>query len=296
MGRTRTLERRKEREQQKKRQRQLYIAIGGVLVAVVAVVIVLLISAPAEAPIPQGAITRYQGIAQSYTDKGFPVLGKDTAPVKVTEYSSFDCTHCADFHSGTWPQLLDRIRKSEVQFTYVPVYGTGGIQNGQGAAKAAICAGDQGAFWPYYDALFTWQTTYANTAFSQNRFVGGVNGLGLDKGKWDQCVGSDHPGKVVDAAMSAFKLQGVAGTPALLVNGNVVDTASNVSLMDAIDQALAAAGGVPVEVTAEATSEATKAVAAEVTAEATTQATVEKTAEATIEATTEATPEATAAQ
>jgi protein-disulfide isomerase len=181
--------------------------------------------------------------------------------------------------------VLERIRKGEVQFTYIPVYGTGGIQNGQGAAKAAICAGDQGKFWEYHDALFSWQKSYANTAFSQNRFVGGVNGLGLDKGKWDQCVASDHPQTIVDAAMNAFKLQNVSGTPALLVNGTVVDIASNVSLMDAIDQALATAGGVPTEITAEAT----QPVAAEVTAEATTQPTVEKTVEATTEATAEAT-------
>ncbi len=290
MGRTRTLERRKEREQQKKRQRQLTFAIGGVVVAVLAIVIVLLITAPAEAPIPEGTATRYKGIDQSYTDKGFPILGKDNAPVKVIEYSSFDCTHCADFHAGTWPLVLDRVRKGEVQFTYVPVYGTGSIQNGEGASKAAICAGDQGAFWEYYDALFSWQTTYANTAFSQNRFVGGVNALGLDKAKWDQCMVSDHPGTVASAAVTAFRLQGVAGTPALLVNGNVVDVSSNVSLMDAINQALAAAGGVPVEVTAEAT----QPVTVEVTAEATTQPTVEKTAEATTEAATEATAEATA--
>jgi len=285
MGRQRTLERRKEREQQKKKQRNTYLVIGAVVLAVLAVVIVLLISAPADAPIPNGTATRYQGIEQSYTDKGFPVLGKANAPVKVTEYSSFDCPHCADFHDGTWPQVLETIRKGEVQFTYIPVYGTGGIQNGQGAAKAAICAGDQGKFWEMHDALFSWQKLYANTAFSQNRFVGGVNALGLDSGKWNQCVSGDHPQKVVDAAMNAFKLQGAAGTPTLLVNGNVVDTASNVSLMDAINQAFAASGGIPAEVTPEAT---------QPVAEATTQPTVEKTAEATTEATTEATAEATA--
>ena len=292
MGRTRTLERRKEREQQKKKQRQLYIAVGGVVIAVLAIVIVLLITVPADAPIPNGTATRYQGIAQSYSDKGFPVLGSTNAPVKVTEYSSFDCSHCADFHQSTWPLVLDTIRKGEVEFTYVPVYGTGGIQNGLGAAKAAICAGDQGKFWEMYDALFSWQTLYANTAFSQNRFVGGVNALGLDKAKWDQCVASDHPQTVADAAVNAFKLQGAAGTPALLVNGNIVDVASNVSLMDAINQAFTASGGIPAEVTAEAT----QPVAAEVTAEATTQPTIEKTAEATTEATTEATAEATAAK
>ncbi len=295
MGRTRTLERRKEREQQKKRQRQLTFAIGGVVVAVLAIVIVLLITAPADAPIPTGTATRYQGIDQSFNDKGFPVLGKDSAPVKVTEYSSFDCSHCAEFHSGTWPQVLESIRSGAVQFTYVPVYGTGGIQNGQGAAKTAICAGDQGKFWEMYDALFSWQTTYANTAFSQNRFNGGVNALGLDKGQWDSCVASSKPDTVITAAMDAFRLQNVAGTPALLVNGTVVDTASNVSLMDAINTALQAAGGIPAETTPEATVEATQpVVAAEATAEMTMEPTLEKTAEATIEATMEATPEATA--
>jgi len=285
MGRTRTLERRKEREQQKKRQRQLTFAIGGVVIAVLAIVIVLLITMPAEAPIPNGTATRYQGIAQSVNDKGFPVLGKDNAPVKVTEYSSFDCSHCAEFHSGTWPQVLDSIRKGEVQFTYVPVYGTGGIQNGQGAAKAAVCAGDQGKFWEMYDTLFSWQTAYANTAFSQNRFVSGVNALGLDSGQWNQCVSGGKPDTVINAAMESFRLQNVAGTPALFVNGTVVDTASNVSLMSAIASALQAAGGVPAEVTAEAT----QSTVAEATAEATTQPTVEKTAEATSEPTAEAT-------
>jgi hypothetical protein len=142
-----------------------------------------------------------------------------------------------------------------------------------------------------YDALFAWQTAYANTAFSQNRFVGGVNALGLDKGKWDQCLASGHPDTVVAAAMDAFRLQGAAGTPALLVNGNAVDVSSNVALMDAINQAFQAAGGIPA---VESTAEATQPVAAEVTAEVTTQPTVEKTAEATTEATTEPTAEATA--
>ena len=287
MGRQRTLDRRKEREQQKKKQRNTYIVVGGVVLVALAILIVVLISAPADAPIPNGTATRYQGIPQSVTDKGFAVLGSDNAPVKVTEYSSFDCPHCADFHEGTWPLVLDTIRKGEVQFTYVPVYGTGGIQNGQGAAKAAICAGDQGKFWEMHDALFSWQKSYANTAFSQNRFSTGVNGLGLDSGKWNQCVSSDHPQTVIDAAMNAFRLQGASGTPTLLVNGNVVDVASNVSLMDAINQAFTASGGVPAEVTAEAT---------QPVAEATAQLTAEKTAEATTEATTEATAEATAAQ
>ena len=272
MGRARTLERRKEREQQKKRQRQIILLVGAVVVAVVAFAIVLLINQPAEAPIPAEAVSRYEGIPQSKTEEGFPTLGNEAAPVKVTEYSSFDCPHCAEFHEGTWPALLERIRNNEVQFTYVPYWGTGGIANGLGAAQSAICAGEQGMFWPFHDALFDWQTKYANTAFSQNRFVGGVANLGLDKGQWDSCIASGLPGKVTDAAKNAFTLQGVTGTPALFVNGAIVPEASGGALNQAIDAALAQSGGVPtpvVEATSEATVEATQAVKADATAEAT---------------------------
>ena len=106
MGRARTLERRKEREQQKKRQRQITLLVGGAVVAVVAFAIILLINQPAEAPIPAEAVSRYEGIPQSKTEEGFPKLGNDAAPVKVAEYSSFDCPDCAKFHEDTWPRVL----------------------------------------------------------------------------------------------------------------------------------------------------------------------------------------------
>ncbi|MEZ4667254.1 MAG: thioredoxin domain-containing protein [Anaerolineae bacterium] len=272
MGRARTMERRKEREQQKKRQRQMTLLIGGVIVAVVAFAIILLINQPAEAPIPTNAVSRYDGIPQGKTEDGFPTLGNESAPVKVTEFSSFDCPHCAEFHEGTWPQILERIKNNEVFFTYVPHSGTGGIANGLGAAQAAICAGEQGKFWPFHDALFDWQVKYLNTAFSQNRLVSGVANLNLDKAQWDSCIASAIPGKVTDAARNAFQLQNVAGTPALYVNGEVVPEASGGALSQAIDAALAAAGGVPapvVEPTTEATIEPTQAVNAEATAEST---------------------------
>lgn len=284
MGRARTLERRKEREQQKKRQRQLTLVVGGVVIAVVAFAIILLINQPAEAPIPAEAVSRYEGIAQSRTEEGFPKLGNDAAPAKVVEYSSFDCPSCAKFHDDTWPGVLERIKNNEVQFTYIPYWGTGGIANGLGAAHAAICAGEQGQFWPFHDALFDWQTKYANTAFSQNRFVGGITNLGLDKGQWDSCIASALPGQVTDAARSAFTLQGVTGTPALFVNGAIVPEASGGALSQAIDAALAQAGGVPtpiVEATSEATAEATQAINADATAEATQAVSADATAEST---------------
>jgi protein-disulfide isomerase len=282
MGRTRTLERRKEREQQKKRQRQTAIIIGIVIAAVIAVGLFVLTQQPADAPIPAEAAARYAGIPQSATDDGFPVLGSDDAPVKVLEYSSFACPHCSEFHETVGPTIVDRVRKGEIQFTYVPLYDTGGITNGLGAAQAALCVAQQGKFWEFHDALFSWQGLYANTAFSDQRLKTGITNVGIDRGQWDQCMANNVPQSILDAAIRARDLQNVVGTPTLIVNGTMLPTFDLATVNAAIDTAFAQAGGVPAAPVVEATQD--------VTPEATAESTSEPTQEAISEATAESTP------
>lgn len=281
MSRARTLERRKEREQQKKRQRQTAIVIGIVVVAVIAVGLFLLTQQPAEAPVPAESAARYQGIPRSTSDDGFPVLGSDDAPVKVLEYASFDCTHCREFHETVAPTIVDYVRKGQVQFTYVPLYGTGSISNGLGAAQTALCVGKQGKFWEFYDALFNWQGLYANTAFSDQRLKTGIANIGIDRGQWDQCMASGSTQPVLDAALKASQLQNINGTPSIVVNGTMLPSFDVTAVSAAIDQAFAQAGGVPAAPVVEATQEVTPEATSESTTAPITEATTEATAEAT---------------
>jgi len=284
MSRARTLERRKEREQQKKRQRQTAIVIGLVVVAVAFVGILFLTNQPAEAVIPAESAARYEGIPQSKTDDGFPMLGSDEAPVKVIEYSSFACTNCRDFHENVLPTVIERIRRGEVQFTYVPLYSTGSIANGEGAARAAVCVGEQGKFWEFHDALFTWQGQYANTAFSENRLKAGIDNVGVNRAQWDQCMGTSLPTTVLAAAERAGQLQNIAGTPTIVVNGTVVPATDLSTVNGAISQAFVNSGQPAASIDAPA-EETTPEATAESTSEATSESTGEA-AESTAEATT----------
>lgn len=283
MSRAKTVERRKEREQQRKRQRQMLL-IGGIVAAVVIVFILwILANQPAEAPVLPESAARYEGLEQGVNDEGFPTLGSVDAPVKVVEYSSFDCTHCKDFHENVSPAIIERVRNGEVQFTYVPMYGTGSIQNGLGAARTAICALEQNLFWETHDALFNWQGLYANTAFSQNRLNTGIGNLGLDKAAWDSCMASDRPTTVAEAAVKAGAAQNIPGTPSVFVNGSIVQSPDLASVNAAIDAALAASP-VPPVAPVESTPEVSSTPVVEATVEATTAPT---------EAASDTTPEAT---
>ncbi len=286
MGRSRTRERRLQREKEQRRQRQIALVVGLVVVAVVAAIVFFVAQQPAEAAISQEAIDLYAGIPQSETAEGFPVLGNPDAPVEVIEYSSFDCPHCRDFHETVTPSLVERVRAGEISFTYVPLYGTGGITNGEGAARAAICAGEQGQFWPMHSALFEWQGLYVNQAFAGSRLATGATNLGLDRGQWDTCFNSDATSAVINAARAKVaSMTEFTGTPFVTVNGTTVSPEANV-IRTAIDNALATSSDpiVPLsEVTAEATVEATTQVTEAPTEAATEVVTEEATAEATAE-------------
>lgn len=258
MSRSRTRERRQQREQERKRQQRFLLAGVVAVVAVIFVIFLILAQIPAEANIPETAVEQYAGLPQSVTEEGFPVLGNPDAPVNVVEYSSFDCPSCQNFYNNVTPSLIDRARAGEISFTYVPLYGTGGIANGQGAARAALCTGEQDAFWTYHSALFTWQGQYANTAFTQGRLTGGVDSLGIDRAAWDSCFASSRPDTTLENAIAAAQgVEGFSGTPTIVVNGEVVSP-TLAAVNSAIDAALATSpvAPVPVDAGAETTEEA----------------------------------------
>src|SRR5215207_5767237 len=175
---SRTAVRREEREKERRRQRLITGVIVAVALVAVAIFIFVIVNAPAEAPIPEGALTRYEDLQQTRTTEGFPRLGDSDAPVQVAEFSSFDCPHCREFHTEAIDQLVDRVRTGNVAVTYVPLYGYGAVSNGQGAASAAVCAAEQNKFWSFHDALFEWQGLYGNQAFTNNRINAAVDAFG----------------------------------------------------------------------------------------------------------------------
>ncbi|NWF70415.1 MAG: thioredoxin domain-containing protein [Chloroflexi bacterium] len=292
MSRSRTIERKKEREKAERQQRQRLLVAGLAAVAVVVVVIIILSNLPADAPIPEYTQTRYQGLEVSQSSEGYPRIGNPNAPVVVKEYSSFDCPHCKTFHDDVLPGILERVRSGDVQFIFVPLFGTGGIANGEGAAYASVCALQQGGFWPFHDALFDWQGRFVNQAFTQARMGTAITSLGMDRGAFDACLRSGTPGTVTQTALAeARTVPDFTGTPFVTVNGVAATPPDLATINQTIDQALILARSA--QPTPVATTEATTQATTEATNEATQAATTEATTAPTTAPTSEPTPEAT---
>lgn len=83
-----------------------------------------------------------------------PSKGDANAPVKIVEFSDFQCSYCATFHKQTYPQLLETyIKTGKVLFIYKQ-YPLTFHPEAQKAAEASLCANAQGKFWEMHDKLF----------------------------------------------------------------------------------------------------------------------------------------------
>jgi protein-disulfide isomerase len=222
-----------------------------------------------SAPIAEESLKRYTDIPQSTSPEGFPQLGNPDAPVKIQEISSFACPACRSFHDFATPVLLERVIAGDVLFEYIPYIGTGHIPNNEEATRAAMCAGAQGKFWEYQDALFAWQD-FGATAFLTERLNAGAEGLGLDMDAFAECMAAEGSSLPIENAVAfGNSLAGFVGTPTVLLNGNIVNWNPDElsAQIDAAIQAQAEAAAATTEPDATAEAAATSEPTAEATAD-----------------------------
>jgi protein-disulfide isomerase len=167
-------------------------------------------------------------------EAGRPARGPDDAPIRIVEFSDFECPFCLSANP-TIAQVLetygDRIRLVYRHFplTIHP--------NARPAAEAAACAAAQGQFWRYHDRLFGDQTQLEEADLKRHAAE-----LGLDAPAFDACVDGRRYRQDVDADIAAGAAAGVSGTPAFFINGRLLSGAQPFEVFkQIIDDELASA-------------------------------------------------------
>ena len=147
-------------------------------------------------------------------------LGPVDAPVKITEYASFTCPHCANFHTEVFPKLkADYIDTGKVRFEYREVYFD---RYGLWAAMMARCGGEM-RYFGITDILFDTQKEWASTddpvvVVENLKKIGRT--AGMDDAALDVCM---KDAATADALVkhfeTNFKADGIEGTPSFMING-----------------------------------------------------------------------------
>ncbi len=143
-----------------------------------------------------------------------PLRGPADAPVTVVEFSDFQCPFCHRVQPVI--QELRRRYAKQVNWRFKDLPLISIHPGAQSAAEAARCAGEQGKFWEYRDALF--QAPQINREMHK----GMAESLGLDSEPFLKCLQSEKYRDAVQADSQEAQDLGITGTPTFVIDGIVL--------------------------------------------------------------------------
>ncbi len=143
-------------------------------------------------------------------------LGPKDAPVQLIEFGDFECPYCQKVHvelRRLRDQFGDKVALVYKDFP-LPMHASA-----EKAAEAARCAGAQGKFWEFHDALFENHKLQIADLKEEART------LKLDGTRFDQCLDSGEQTSAVKKDLEQAKRLGLSGTPSFFANGHFMSGA-----------------------------------------------------------------------
>tara|TARA_Y100000389_G_scaffold47840_1_gene43028 strand:- start:1148 stop:1864 length:717 start_codon:yes stop_codon:yes gene_type:complete len=164
------------------------------------------------------------------------ILGKKDAPVKVIEYASLSCPHCAEFYMSGFSNLKSYIDRGQVAFVYRDFPLNGPALAGAVAAKCYYNKVKQS--YKYHDFIKTLFKNQEKWAFSP-KFISKLAEIsaiyGLSRKELNICIDNkDLKQSVVIKAKESSESINIKSTPTFIINGEVVDGYSGWSVLEEV--------------------------------------------------------------
>jgi len=212
---------RSQKEKQKKRKLTITMILLAIVLIIVAVILII------EIPKTRPSIANEAGMS----------LGDPNAPVKVIEFSNYNCGHCKNFALN---QSADFIKKyvdtGKVYFTSYP-YPWNEQDITYNASLASFCAGDQNVYFDFQELVFSSVTNPDD--YSNEKLVDYAKRAGADTELFEACMQDPNLAERINDTKALGATYNVQGTPSFIVNGTLVYSDK---LNETVDAALEASG------------------------------------------------------
>lgn len=217
MNNTKDMSKRQIRREQIRRKEQRGRLIGIGLVSLVAILFAFVIIYPNLKPV--GAIAVPEVITRPNVK--FNAAGNPDAPIKLEEYSDFQCPYCGKFTKETEAKLMDTfVTDGSVYFVYHSFGDFIGPESAS-AAEAAYCAGDQEKFWEMHDMIFANQNGENAGAFVDKKLIAFADKLELNMTDFRACFnGNDYKDLITQDAKDALAAS-IQATPSFIMSYTV---------------------------------------------------------------------------
>jgi protein-disulfide isomerase len=151
---------------------------------------------------------------------GDMTMGDANAPVKMIEYASATCPHCARFNNDVFPEFKKKyIDTGKVHYTFREM-----LTEPKSVAAAAFlmarCAGKD-KYFPAVDAVFRNQQEMFTTSDPRTVLLRIAQSMGMTEKSFEACVSDEKAFKDLNERIE--KTAGdINGTPAFVFNGKKV--------------------------------------------------------------------------
>ena len=155
-------------------------------------------------------------------------IGDENAQITIIEYASMSCSHCADFHNNTLPDLkteyIDtgkvRMVFRDYPFNYPALLGSMMMRCIPGDVR-----------YDYMNALYQLQPNWVNRdpKITKKELYKIMQSGGMTKDEFDTCYGNiDNENLILEGVMAAQKDFNIKSTPSFVINGNLVEGNKNI--------------------------------------------------------------------
>ncbi len=160
------------------------------------------------------------------------ILGTDTAPITIIEYSSLTCPHCATLHREALPKIKETWiaeGKARLVFRHFPL----DALSLRAAAVANCIEGER--YFGFLDLMFKSQERWARAndplkALSQ---MGRLAGMSPEK--FESCAADEaEMNRILERRQHGIRTYDVTSTPTLIINGRKVEGARDFDYLEKI--------------------------------------------------------------
>jgi len=151
------------------------------------------------------------------------MIGNKNAPITIIEYASMSCSHCADFHTKTLPQLIEeyidtgrvKIVFRDFPFNYPALLGT----------MVLRCVPEDTRY-EYMQALYQLQLKWVNreNAKTTQELYKIMQSGGMTKKEFNSCIKNvDLENSILQSLIDAQSEFNIKSTPSFLINGLLIE-------------------------------------------------------------------------
>lgn len=151
------------------------------------------------------------------------IIGNDNAPITIIEYASMSCSHCANFHNNTLPDLKkEYIDTGKVKYVFRDFpYNYPALLG----SMVMRCIPSEVRY-DYMNALYKLQNKWVvreNTVTRQELYKIMQSG-GMSKENFDACLNNvDLENQILEEVIAAQSEFNIRSTPSFLINGDLLE-------------------------------------------------------------------------